>query len=392
VRNPLTVVETHPVQYHAPVYRTVAERHDIPVRVIYGSDFSVAGYRDREFGSTFKWDVDLLSGYPATFLTRSADGGARTYDEVSPQGLAAALEASGKGPVMLLGYRGRFDRAAWLHTWRTRRPILFRAETADHARARGGLATIARDRILKQLYRRCARLLFIGRRSEEHYRRITGTSDRLVFSPYCVDTSVFSLDEVTRTRMRDEVRRELDATNRLVLLYSGKLSHRKGVDLLIDAAKELDETVRQRLLIVFVGDGELRTDLQARAAASPHVDVHFAGFRNQRDLSRYYHAADLFALPSRHSETWGLVVNEALHHGVPCVVTQSVGCAPDLVVPGETGEIVEPSSVSSLRDGIARALSLVGSTAVRGRCRAQVAGYTVDKAAEGIARAYREVA
>jgi hypothetical protein len=69
----LAVIETHPVQYHAPVYRELQKTWGIPVTAIYGSDFSVAGYRDREFGATFAWDSDLLSGYSSIFLDRVVD-------------------------------------------------------------------------------------------------------------------------------------------------------------------------------------------------------------------------------------------------------------------------------------------------------------------------------
>src|SRR5205807_3731601 len=117
--------------------------------------------------------------------------------------------------------------------------------------------------------------------------------------------------------------------DQLLLLFSGKLSGRKGIDLLISAVRTLSPALRSRILIVFVGDGELRGALEAQAACLPKVHVRFCGFKNQTELSPYYHAADLLVLPSRHSETWGLVVNEALHHGVPCVVSQAVGCAPD---------------------------------------------------------------
>ena len=131
--------------------------------------------------------------------------------------------------------------------------------------------------------------------------------------------------------------------------------------------------------------------LKSLAASDPPVRAHFAGFQNQKQLSPFYHAADLLALTSSHSETWGLVVNEALHHGVPCVVSEAVGCAPDLVQPGLTGEIAETGSVESLVAALQRALVLVGHSAVRSRCREQVSGYNVEKAAEAIARAYWEV-
>jgi glycosyltransferase involved in cell wall biosynthesis len=108
-------------------------------------------------------------------------------------------------------------------------------------------------------------------------------------------------------------------------------------------------------------------------------------------LSPYYHAADLLVLPSQHSETWGLVVNEALVHGLPCVVSSAVGCAEDLVVPGETGEVFDVGSASSLVAALARAVELTERSDVREACRAQAARHSVDRAACGVAQAYRSV-
>jgi hypothetical protein len=86
-RGPLAIVETHPVQYHAPVYRAVAEKFGIPVKTIYGSDFSVRGYFDREFGSSFAWDVDLIGGVETQFLARTSEGGAASFEEVSSEAI-----------------------------------------------------------------------------------------------------------------------------------------------------------------------------------------------------------------------------------------------------------------------------------------------------------------
>src|SRR5207244_7755655 len=109
------------------------------------------------------------------------------------------------------------------------------------------------------------------------------------------------------------------------------------------------------MLLAFLGSGELRSELEFQAGRSPRVHVHFCGFKNQTKLSPYYHAADLVVLPSRHSETWGLVVNEALHHGVPSIVSDAVGCAPDLIEAGVTGDIAVAGSVDSLAAAILRA-------------------------------------
>ena len=53
----LAVVETHPIQYHAPVYRALQGTFGVPVTVVYGSDFSISGYLDDEFGATFVADA-----------------------------------------------------------------------------------------------------------------------------------------------------------------------------------------------------------------------------------------------------------------------------------------------------------------------------------------------
>ena len=121
------------------------------------------------------------------------------------------------------------------------------------------------------------------------------------------------------------------------------------------------------------------------------VHVEFVGFKNQRMLSPDHHAADLLVLPSQHSETWGLVVNEALAHGLPCVVSSAVGCSEDLVIPGETGEIFDVGSRSSLVAALERVGELIGRIDVREACRAQAARYSVDRAACGIAQAYQSV-
>jgi glycosyltransferase involved in cell wall biosynthesis len=384
----LAVIETHPVQYHAPVYRAVEQSLGIPVTAIYASDFSLAGSVDPEFGAAVSWDVDLLGGYSHRFLSAVANGGARNTGEASVRGLGGVLDALRPGAILLLGYSPRFHQLAFLAARKARCPLLFRGETTDHARVRGAIARSLRDVALRAYYRSFARLLFVGERSRAHFERLRIAPDRLVFSPYCVDVAPFDPSEERRDALRASARSELALpADAAVLLFSGKLSERKGVDVLLDAVKSMPPP---RPAIVFLGEGERRGALAARAGADPRVEVRFPGFRNQSQLSRYYHAADLLALPSVRSETWGLVVNEALHHGVPCVVTEAVGCAPDLVVPGTTGEICAAGSAAALRAAIERSLPLAGKSDVRAACRERVSGYSVAAAAAGIARAYRE--
>lgn len=388
----LVVVETHPVQYHAPVYRTLQQQFGIPTTAVYASDFSVAGYHDREFGASFAWDSDLLSGYSSVYLSRAAEGESGDVERPSAQGLASVLRQLSASAILLTGYSPRFYRAAFYHALRTGLPLLFRGETTDHALPRGPLKAAARDLLLRAAYGRYARLLYVGKRSCRHFLRLRCPRQKLVFSPYCVDTSVFATGEAARVSQRQAIRSGLGISDsQQVLLFSGKLSTRKGPDLLAQAVRRLPDAVRSKIVVVFLGDGELRESLEREVTEGATVDARFVGFHNQTEMGAFYHAADLLVLPSRRSETWGLVVNEALHHGVPCIVSDAVGCAPDLIEAGSTGEVFASDSVEGLRYAIERALRLVGRPEVRELCRTRVSSYTVEDAARGIAQAYQDV-
>jgi glycosyltransferase involved in cell wall biosynthesis len=385
----LAVVQTHPVQYHAPVYRALQQRWDVPVTAIYGSDFSVAGYHDAAFDSTFAWDTDLLSGYSAMFLSRTGAGGARNFSEVSARGLGKALRQVQPTAVLVGGYSPAFHRSALGHTWRMGIPILFRAETTT-LRAGASAGYWLQDLALRALYSQCTRLLYIGRLSKEHYEQHRVSAEKLVFSPYCVDADSFDAGEDARERLRGSLRLEMGISSEtFVILVSGSLIPRKRPHLVLDAVSELRRPGRS-LAVVFLGDGELRATLEAKSREMGDVRVHFAGFKNQRALSAYYHAADLLVLASQF-ETWGLVVNEALCHGLPCVTSDRVSSAADLIRPGITGETFQGGDPRDVAAAIQRAWALTGREEVRSTCRALAADYSVEEAAKGIADAYRTV-
>lgn len=383
----LLVISTHPIQYQAPVYRTVQQQFGVPTTVIYASDFSISGYRDGEFGASFAWDTDLLSGYTSHFLSRVATSGPQSYATVTAARLAPLLKQLDFRAVLLLGYQPRFHLDAFWAARRTGVPLLLRAEAADRNSARSSGKQVVRDTFLRGFYRQFARILTIGAESRAHYRRLGYPEERLIVAPYCVDTSVFA-----PASGAPAIRSEFNLPDdQIVLLFSGKLVPRKAPDKLIAALKQLSAAERARITLLFLGDGELRPTLEAAVHAEPRIDARFVGFKNQSELSPYYHAADLLVLPSSSGETWGLVVNEALYHGVPCVVSDRVGCAPDLIQPGITGEIFTADAVDSLADALRRAFRLLDQPGTADRCRALVAQYSVEAAARGLAQAYAEV-
>jgi glycosyltransferase involved in cell wall biosynthesis len=92
---------------------------------------------------------------------------------------------------------------------------------------------------------------------------------------------------------------------------------------------ELGDELRQACHVCV--DAEIRKHVSAREGSKPAAS--FAGFLNQSEITRAYVAADCLVLPSDATETWGLVINEAMASGLPCIVSEGCGCAEDLVKP-----------------------------------------------------------
>ena len=149
------------------------------------------------------------------------------------------------------------------------------------------------------------------------------------------------------------------------------------------AARALARRERPEARALIVGDGVEAERLRG-LAAQLGVPATFAGFLNQTEISRAYVAADCLVLPSDVRETWGLVVNEAMVHGRPAIVSDRVGCGPDLVSDGETGSGFPCAD----QEALARAIGDVAASAelrraMGERARARVAQYSVDRAIRG---------
>ena len=116
-----------------------------------------------------------------------------------------------------------------------------------------------------------------------------------------------------------------------------------NVHILFVGSGELGNSLRIECGVAFDADASQRTEAGGRRSAPKAVPINreqitdnqkprasFAGFLNQTEISRAYVAADCLVLPSDYSETWGLVVNEAMASGLPSIMSDRCGCAEDL--------------------------------------------------------------
>jgi glycosyltransferase involved in cell wall biosynthesis len=140
-----------------------------------------------------------------------------------------------------------------------------------------------------------------------------------------------------------------------VVLYVGRLETVKGITYLLRAFASLR---RDDAVLVIVGEGSLRSELEAECAQLAVADkVYFTGYVKNQDMRQYYACAYAFVLPStttpQGKETWGLVVNEVFNQGIPVIATDAVGAAAGgLVEHGVNGFIVPERNATAIADAL----------------------------------------
>ncbi|HWQ52579.1 MAG TPA: glycosyltransferase family 4 protein [Bryobacteraceae bacterium] len=359
------------------------------LHVFFGCRTGLDTYTDPEFGMELSWDIPLLDGYRHSFLNNwNRNPDPNRFSGVLNPGVLRILR--GFDAVWVHGWSHATDWIAFAGAFLGGTPVLLRGES-NGLREPHGLRGVAKRLILGRLLRSSACLLAAGTRNAAFYRSYGIPPDRIFDAPYTVDNDFFIARakelHPCRAALRD---REGIAPDLPVVLFCGKLVERKRpMDLLRAFASA---SAQAPASLVFIGTGEQQPALE-RFVAEHHVtNVHFLGFRNQAEISACYALADLFVLPST-NEPWGLVVNEAMCFGLPVIVSDMVGAAPDLVHEGVNGYVFPAGDVENLS---ARLLSVLSDENLRQQMSRRsleiVEQWGIPQTAAGIVAAVRHAA
>ena len=376
----LAVVLSHPTQYYSPWFRWLRAHTELEFRVFYLWEAGVTAQADPGFRRTFKWDVDLLSGYDHEFVPNVADQpGTEHFRGLRNPTLTTRLAAWKPDAVLLFGYA--YATHLRLIMWARSRglPLIFRGDSHFLGRTAPGWS---RTLLLKLLYRQFAAVTYVGQANRDYFATLGVPSRKLFFAPHSVDHGLFDATRPDHRAAAASLRAQLGiAASTRVVLFAGKFVAAKQPRELLDAFLALN---LPDAALVLVGDGPEKSALQERAQSASPGQVHFLPFANQSEMPARYLLADIFVLPSRGLyETWGLAVNEAMHMGVPCLVSDRVGCQRDLVTDGETGWVFRAEHPAVLREKLAAALAS-DLPAFKPRVAARIAGYTYEQTTAGL--------
>ncbi len=350
---------SHPVQYFAPVFRRLAARPEVDLTVFYQSNVGMSAAIDPGFGVPVRWDVPLLEGYRSKFL-------GPTFRAVP-----AALDTGHFDVVLVSGWGSAWAWRAYLGAFRRRLPVLAFGDT-NLLSPRPWSRRLIRELLYPWLFSKVAGALYIGRANRALYEHFGVDETRLFYAPYCVDNEFFQRAARKLPTSRAALRSRFGMSAGVpVILFCGKLIDIKQPLLLLEAFAN----VRRRLPcgLLFAGDGPLRAQIQDRAASRHIPDVHVTGFLNQTKVVEAYASADVLVLPSA-SESWGLVINEAMNFGLPVIASDRVGAVHDLVIHGDNGFVFPSGDV----DALSAALSTLVQDSDRRTAMGRRSGEMVD--------------
>ncbi len=341
---------------------------------------------------TSAWNRDV--GWAETGLDQSRSHGTIVLDQRFP-GLRKYLSSQLAGAFALLealirqrpdyvicyGYtlKPQMVLLCWAMLTRTYFAVI--GDANIHSDLAHGLKRLVKNLWLGVVTRRAAALITIGTANRRFWESYGARPGRLFEARFAVDNDYFAGAIAERKEDVTARRSQLGLSGKVVFLFVGRLVKRKNVDLIIAAARQLND---QRLAVVIAGAGEEREALEAEAAGDPRII--FAGGVAPSELPLYYAISDVLVLPAA-QEPWGLVINEAMACGLAIIAHRHCGATIDLV-DDQNGVILESFSIAEMVE----ALRLLADNdemrrRMQERSRLRIQGWSIPSAARGIIEA-----
>ena len=382
----LTFVGSHVIQYYGPLFQMLGAHPRIDFDVLYCTRHGAEPYLDHDLGVRFKWDLPLLEGYRHRFLRNFTPRDRGFFRHVNP-GIIPALWRDRPTAVWVSGWGTLSMWITYLTCRLLRIPYFVYGDNTFVVERRGPLGW-ARRAILQWLFRNAGGFLLQGIMNGDYYAHYGADRRRFFLVPYAVDNERFyrdsRMDAQERRRRREAVGIDPD---RVVLLFAGKLIDRKNPVHLLEAVRRM--RTRDRVAVLYMGDGRARGALEQYARDHDMPHVHFTGFVNQTEMPSLYALADVFVLPSSFDPR-GTVTNEAMACELPVVISNMVGIygEGDIVRDGDNGFIYQVGDNDRLASLLDR---LVEDPELRRRMGARsleiIRGWDFDRDIEGLVQA-----
>jgi glycosyltransferase involved in cell wall biosynthesis len=332
----LAVIVSHPIQYYVPLYRRLAARQDLELKVFFTWHAGQEPKHDPGFGREVAWDIPLTQGYDFELVpnTSGRPGTDHFWGLRNPE-LCQRVLSWRPDAVHITGYYYASHLYAMWAFHRKGIPVLFRGDS-HLLDQQPGWRWQLKKKLLRHVYGWTKGCLYVGRNNYDYYVRIGVPADKLFYCPHCIEVSRFAEPNDELEAQAKRWRQELQIPElSKVIVYAGKFEARKQP---LQLMNSIGRMKNDKLILVMIGNGPLEEQVFTIAKNDP-TRFRVLPFQNQSMMPVAYRLGDVVALPSSHGETWGLAMNEAIACGRRILVSDKVGGAPDLVRSPAVGAI-----------------------------------------------------
>lgn len=378
----IAIFSTHPIQYYSPLYRELAKRSGYDLTVYYSFQNSHINQASAGFGIGFDWDVPLLDGYRSIFLKNVSEkpSSQNYYGCDTPEVEDIICRGQFHG-VVVHGWYTKSFRQTIRACKHTKTPVFVRGDStllSGYSFLKSLVKSITHPRLISNF----DGYLIVGQRAKEYYLRYGANPSRMISSPHFVDNRFFQSRAEALPEEKNLRRRFGIPESSIVFLFCGKfVAIKRPLDFV--RAISIASKSQKNICGIMVGDGPLRSKIESEIQSS-NVNIHLAGFQNQSEIPFSYASSDVLVLCSE-SESWGLVVNEAMACGRPAIVSSRVGCSPDLIIPDKTGYEFKKGNPAHLAEFMLKFAENRDTVQRMGRlAQEHIQSYSASAAADGL--------
>ena len=202
----LLVFDSHPVQYRVPIWQILSKHNPGSVHVVYGSDCSVRGHADKDFGQTVVWDEPMLAGYENSILNCEKGEPLSSWGSLTGEGVKEAIDRIKPNAVLLTGLNYKYDLVAYVQARKRGIPVWLRCETQDNAGYRSAGKAMVRSLIYRTAYLALNTIFYIGELNKRHYLDHGVPESKLIPARYGTVDRFKDMKPDEKERLRSQAR------------------------------------------------------------------------------------------------------------------------------------------------------------------------------------------
>jgi glycosyltransferase involved in cell wall biosynthesis len=348
--------------YQTAIYQELASNPRLDLTVCFCSKEGLhGGDVARKFNTKGRWtnEEDLLHGYNHKFLRNFSPKPSYLSWPFGLINIGIWNELRRQRPdvVILMSWMNPTWWFAILACLYFKIPFMYMTDTNVQGELNKSpwKATVKNLLIGKGLFKLAFGFLYVGEANRRMYKYYGVPDKKLVDFAFTWGYRKFlnHAKELTPQKTQHRINMGIPVDSR-VILYCGRFSKEKSPSVLLKAFHRLDLPRKE---LVFLGDGKLRKQLEQYVSENNIDSVHFVGFKNREEISKYYSIADVLVLPSAREAT-GAVINEAMCFRLPIIVSDQVGFSMDLVQDQYNGYCFPVGDIDALTDNIKQLFQL----------------------------------